>query len=101
MADDMLTAGLGKEGKLPTKEELLDAIQKMSELDEESKQKLIQDIMSTVPQGQPGMPPPPGMEAATTTSSITVEMLMLLSLISLVFLILGEIFLILFNRLFW
>lgn len=94
MAEEGLDVGMGPgmEGKLPSKEELLEAIQQMSDMDEESKKKLIESIMSSAPaEGGEGLPR--AEETVAAVSNLTFEMLMLLSLISLVLLVLGEIFL--------
>lgn len=90
MADDVINAARGgadMEHALPSREELLDAVQKM-DMDEESKRKLIENIMS----GMPEYSPIDEEQAVVTTSNASFEILMLLALISLVFTILGEIF---------
>lgn len=79
-------AGAGMEGALPSREQLLEAIQKM-DMDEESRRKLIENIMAGVPEYAPI-----GEEeqAAVASSSASIEILMLIGLISLVFTVLGE-----------
>lgn len=91
MADDLLKAG--SEGKLPSKEELIDAIKKMTNLDEETKKKLLKDVLSSAPEGGQGLPPPSAESVAAASTSLPLEMLMLLFLVSLVLMVLGEIFL--------
>lgn len=93
MAEDNPNVGMGPgmEGNLPSKEELLDAIQQMSDMDEESKKKLIESIMSSTPP-EAGKGLPHSEETVAAVSNLTFEMLLLLSLISLVLMVLGEIF---------
>lgn len=89
MADDVVInpgMGAGMEGKMPSREELLEAIQKM-DMDEESRTKLIQSIMSGM---SPEYAPIEEEEVVATASGVTFEILMLLCLISLVLAVLGE-----------
>lgn len=89
MEDIIDGGGPGMDGPMPTKEELLDAIKKMSNLDEESRKNLMEQILASAPERPLEME-----QVAMGSSSLTFEIVMLLSLISLVFLVLGEIFLI-------
>lgn len=90
MAEDLLKAG--SDGKFPSKEELIDAIKKMTNLDEETKKKLLKDVLSSAPESGEGLPPPSADTIAAATSSLPLQMLMLLFLVSLVLMVLGEIF---------
>lgn len=90
MADDVVInpgMGAGMEGKMPSREELLEAIQKM-DMDEESRTKLIQSIMSGMSPEYAPIEEEPAVVA--TASGVTFEILMLLCLISLVLAVLGE-----------
>lgn len=76
---------------MPTAQELLEALETMTELDEASKQEIRDSILrgAAFQQGQAeGGFQPPVAEAVGT--NITVELAMLLTLISLVLLVLGE-----------
>lgn len=90
MADDLLKAG--SDGKFPSKDELIDALKKMTNLDEETKKKLLKDVMSSASDAGQGLPPSSAETVAATATSLPLQMLMLLFLISLVLMVLGEIF---------
>lgn len=89
MEDEIINPemGAGIGDALPSRDELLEAVEKM-DMDEETKRKLIENIMSGIPE----YTPIDKDEAALATSNVNFEMLMLLALISLVFTVLGEIF---------
>lgn len=82
------------EGQIPSKEDLLAAIREMGDLDEESKKKLLESVLSArMEQGDASALPPSMAAAAAGGGGLAIEIVILLSLISLVLLVLGEIFL--------